>query len=164
MSYIDVFMTSSSTSVTGSASPAFGGVSPILRVQSLAASLDYYLHVLRFKLDWQDDRSTFASVSRGRCCILLCQGDQGHPGNWIWIGVEDVISVFQEYRASGAKIRNPPSNYPWALEMQIEDLDGNVLRAGSDSKAGEPWGEWLDMYGDRWHLSANDSWVRSTPV
>jgi hypothetical protein len=47
---------------------------------------------------------------------------------------------------SGAKIRHPPTNYSWALEMQVEDLDGNVLRLGSAPRTGEPDGEWLDMY------------------
>jgi len=31
--------------------------------------------------------------------------------------------------------------------MRVEDLDGNVLRLGSDSLAGQPFGEWLDMHG-----------------
>jgi hypothetical protein len=36
------------------------------------------------------------------------------------------------------------------MEMQIEDLDGNVLRFGSDPRKDEPNGPWLDMNGDRW--------------
>jgi hypothetical protein len=27
-----------------------------------------------------------------------------------------------------------PTKYPWALEMQLEDPDGNVLRIGSERK------------------------------
>ena len=34
--------------------------------------------------------------------------------------------------------------------MQVEDLDGNVLRIGSDPKKDEPYGNWLDMNGVRW--------------
>jgi hypothetical protein len=34
--------------------------------------------------------------------------------------------------------------------MQVEDLDGNVLRFGSEPRPGEPDGEWLDMHGRRW--------------
>ena len=55
-----------------------------------------------------------------------------------------------EFRTAGAKIRNPPTNYQWALEMQVEDLDGNVLRFGSEPKEDEPIGPWLDMDGNRW--------------
>ncbi len=54
------------------------------------------------------------------------------------------------FRARGAKVRHPPTNYEWALEMQLEDLDGNVLRLGSEANKGEPIGEWLDMNGVRW--------------
>jgi catechol 2,3-dioxygenase-like lactoylglutathione lyase family enzyme len=127
---------------------AFEGVNPILRVDNLEASIDYYTRVLGFHVNW---RTTFiASVKRGRCDLFLSQDDQGHAGAWVWIGVGDVETLFAEYIANGAKVRHSPTNYPWACEMQIEDLDGNVLRMGSDSKEGQPFGEWLDMYGDRW--------------
>ena len=67
----------------------------------------------------------------------------------MWIS-GDVEAVYEEFRASGAKIRHPPTNYSWALEMQVEDLDGNVLRIGGEPREGEPDGEWLDMNGQRW--------------
>jgi predicted enzyme related to lactoylglutathione lyase len=127
---------------------SFGGVSPILRVADLKKSLDYYINVLGFKVNWE--YPYIASVSRGRCCIFLSEGDQGNPGAWVWIGVEDCETVFRELSSKGAKIRNPPTNFKWALEMQIEDLDGNVMRIGSDSKADQPLGPWLDMNGNRW--------------
>jgi hypothetical protein len=31
---------------------------------------------------------------------------------------------------------------------------------GSDSKAGQPFGEWLDMHGDRWVKSPEGKWSR----
>ena len=136
---------------------AFEGVCPILRVQNVSASIDYYVHKLGFKIDWQTP--IFASVSRGPCHIFLSEGDQGHPGSWVWIGVEDAEALFNEYRSSGAKVRHPPTNYEWAYEMQVEDLDGNILRLGSEPKPDQPVGEWLDMQGNRWALSSGD-WTR----
>lgn len=127
----------------------FGGVTPVLRVADVRASRDYYVNVLGFKENFGFE-DYFVSVSRGRCCLFLCAGDQGHPGAWVWIDGKDVDAVYEEYKKSGAKIRHPPTNYSWALEMQVEDLDGNILRIGSDPRAGEPDGEWLDMYGNRW--------------
>ena len=118
----------------------FECVNPIFPVENLKVSLDYYVGVLGFKVDWHEP-GIMASVSRGRGCIMLCEGDQGHPGTWVWIGVEDAEALFQEYSAKGAKIRNPPTNYAWAYEMQVEDLDGNVLRLGSDTKEGQPFGQ-----------------------
>jgi len=60
-------------------------------------------------------------------------------------------------------VRHPPTNYPWALEMQVEDPDGNVLRIGSEPKAGEPYGEWLDMNGVRWLKLPDGSYQRIEP-
>jgi len=109
---------------------------PILKVNSLAASLRYYVDVLGFQVDWGDgDKSTFASVSRGGRAIMLCQGEQGQVGTWIWIGVEDIEPLFAEFNAKGVKFREQPTNYPWAYEMRIEDPDGHVLRFGSEAQA-----------------------------
>jgi len=93
--------------------------------------------------------------------IFLSYGDQGQPGAWVWIGVEDAGALFEEYQRTGAKVRHKPTNYPWAYEMQVEDLDGNVLRIGSDSKKNEPTGEWLDMNGQRWVPLPDGDWKRT---
>jgi predicted enzyme related to lactoylglutathione lyase len=135
------------------------GITPILRVQSLPVSLDHYVNVLGFKMDWQSP-GIMAGISRDRCHIMLCEGDQGNPGTWVWIGVEDAEALFEEYKAKGATIRHPPTNYPWAYEMQIEDPDQHVLRFGSDQKADQPTGEWRDAHGDLWVRSPGGEWVR----
>jgi catechol 2,3-dioxygenase-like lactoylglutathione lyase family enzyme len=137
----------------------FGGVTPIFRVESLPASVAYYVNVLGFKIDFHYP-GIMASVSRDRCDIFLVEGDQGHPGAWVWIGVADVELIFEEYQSKGARIRHPPTNYSWAREMQVEDPDGNVLRIGSDSREGEPLGEWLDMRGCSWAPLSGGGWTR----
>ncbi len=126
----------------------FGGVTPVLRVRDVVASRDYYVQALGFKVNFETE--DLVSVSRGGCGLFLCQGDQGHAGSWVWIDGKNVDALYEEYKTSGAKIRHPPTNYSWALEMQVEDPDGNVLRLGSDPRPGEPDGEWLDMHGRRW--------------
>ena len=72
---------------------ALGGVTPILRVANLAASIDYYTTKLGFKVNWgfpDTGESFFASISRGRCNLFLSVGDQGHPGAWVWIDGNNV--------------------------------------------------------------------------
>jgi catechol 2,3-dioxygenase-like lactoylglutathione lyase family enzyme len=133
----------------------FGRGTPIFPVRNLASSIDHYVRVLGFALDW-DHNGTFASVSRGGFSLFLCENDQGHLGTWVWIGVDDAGALYEEYRAAGATIRHRPTNYPWAYEMQIEDPDGNVLRLGSDPIPGEPEGEWLDMHARVWPAPAED--------
>jgi catechol 2,3-dioxygenase-like lactoylglutathione lyase family enzyme len=131
------------------AATEFECINPILRVSDLEASIEYYVRVLGFKVDWHYE-DVIASVSRDQCHIFLCEGDQGNPGSWVWIGVGDAEALFEEYKSKGAKVRNPPGNFPWAYEMQIEDLDGNVLRMGSEPKPGAVDGKWRDMRGDLW--------------
>ena len=106
-------------------------IDPILRVADLDASLRYYTEVLGFDAaPW--NTGDFTAVSLAGHGIYLAQGMQGQPGAWVWIGVGDVHAVHTLYESRGAIIRLPPTNYPWALEMQVEDPDGNVLRFGSD--------------------------------
>jgi catechol 2,3-dioxygenase-like lactoylglutathione lyase family enzyme len=108
------------------------GSQPILRVESMDASLRFYVDLLGFTaVSWGTEE--FTSISRDRAAIYLCQGGQGRGGAWIWIGAEDVQELHKELTAKGVSIRLPPTNYPWALEMHVEDPDGNVIRFGSDS-------------------------------
>ena len=106
-------------------------VTPILRVEDLEASRGYYIQTLGFFLDW--DAGGMISVSRDRASIMLCEGEQGQPGTWLWIGVEDADVFFAEF-SKGAHIRSPPQNYSWAYEFEVEDPDGHVLRFGAAPK------------------------------
>jgi catechol 2,3-dioxygenase-like lactoylglutathione lyase family enzyme len=142
---------------------AFRRVTPILRVVDLAASLDYYVSVLGFRLNWRDENgNSFASVSRDDCHLFLAVGDQGHPGAWVWVGVSDADALHAEMLARGARVRQPPANYPWgSRELHVEDPDGNVLRLGSENRPGEPFGDWLDMRGVRWRCNPEGGWTRA---
>ena len=133
---------------------------PILRVRDLEASLRYFQEVLGFTIDWKDP-TRVASVSRGDANVMLCVGDQGNPPAWVWIGVGDAEALQVEYAARGARIRMEPTNFPWAMEMHVEDLDGNVLRLGSEPVHDRPFGPWRDMNGVRWHRNGSDSWKRA---
>jgi uncharacterized glyoxalase superfamily protein PhnB len=111
---------------------------PILNVSDMSVSLRYYVDVLGFKnADWGSGDFTY--VNRDSAGIYLCRHGQGQAGTWVWIGVEDVEALYQEYKTSGARIRHAPQNYPWALEMKVEDPDGHVLRFGSEPKADLPF-------------------------
>jgi len=123
----------------GDTNPAVGTpvrvecIEPILRVEDMESSLRFYVDVLGFeKASWGG--ADFTHVSRDGHGIYLCRGGQGQPGTWVWIGVEDVEKLHEEYQLRGVAIRLPPTNFPWALEMQIEDPDGNVLRIGSEPR------------------------------
>jgi catechol 2,3-dioxygenase-like lactoylglutathione lyase family enzyme len=114
----------------------FECIDPILRVEDMAASVRYYVEVLGFEnASWGTD--DFTHVGRDGTGIYLCRGGQGHTGGWVWIGVGDVRALHRAYKKRGAIIRREPRNEPWALEMQVDDPDGNVLRFGSDPEDAE---------------------------
>ena len=122
----------------------FEGAEPILRVGDMSRSLRYYVEVLGFtNAPWGNEY--FTAVSRGKAGIYLCQGGQGQSGTWAWIGVSDVATLYEEYRASGADIRLPPTNYLWAYEMQVRDPDEHVLRFGSDPLDDQPVVGWVEV-------------------
>jgi catechol 2,3-dioxygenase-like lactoylglutathione lyase family enzyme len=114
----------------------FEHASPILNVADMPRSVRYYVDVLGFtNAEWGGD--DFTCVTRDGASIYLSQGDQGRPGTWVWVGVEDVEVLHEEYSQSGALILHPPENFPWACEMRVRDPDGHVLRFGSDPKSAE---------------------------
>jgi predicted enzyme related to lactoylglutathione lyase len=109
----------------------FEGSDPILRVEDMQVALQFYVDKLGFRnVHWGDDN--FTHVKRDGAGLYLCRGDQGRGAAWVWIGVEDADKLHDELKASGVPIRMPPTNFPWALEVHVEDPDGNVLRLGSD--------------------------------
>lgn len=111
----------------------FEYANPILSVADLSRSVRYYVDVLGFtNAEWGGD--DFTLVSRDGAGIYLCRRDQGNPGTWAWVGVEDVAALHDEYTRSGAIIVDGPRNFPWAYEMKVTDPDGHVLRFGSEPR------------------------------
>jgi catechol 2,3-dioxygenase-like lactoylglutathione lyase family enzyme len=75
---------------TSEARTRFECASPILSVADMARSVRYYVDVLGFRnAEWGN--GGFTSVSRDGAGIYLCQGGQGQPGTWVWVGVEEAI-------------------------------------------------------------------------
>ncbi len=77
------------------------------------------------------------SAARGECVLFLCQGDQGHPGSWVWIDGKDVDALYQEYKRSGAKIRQVArQELNRFIEGSTEDV-APAARGGTGFFAGE---------------------------
>jgi uncharacterized glyoxalase superfamily protein PhnB len=122
----------------------FGDVTPILNVANVAASLDYYVRVLGFEVQfaWSDETHfapggapTFAQVRRGHCALALAQQTQGGTGMWVYVEIDSAAqldALHHAYQHSGARITAAPEQKPWnQVEMLVEDLDGHTLRLGA---------------------------------
>jgi catechol 2,3-dioxygenase-like lactoylglutathione lyase family enzyme len=115
------------------------GIQVILSVADMNVSRAFYVGILGFEeAVWGTD--DFTSVNRENAGIYLCKGAQGHPGMWIWVGFDgDIFKLHDELKAKAVKIKLPPTNYSWAMEMQIVDPDGHVLRFGTDPDHQHPF-------------------------
>ena len=111
---------------------------PVLPVKDLSESIRFYTEVLGFKLDFSTAK--VASVSRDGCGIMLDALRDQAGASWVWIGVRDA-AVFDDYRQKGVKVFQEPRNHPWAYEMKFEDMDGNVLWLGTESRSDLPFAE-----------------------
>lgn len=104
---------------------------PILSVDNLERSIQFYTETLSFKLDWCS--GPIASVSKDGCAIMLRQTSPITAPCWVWIGLES-DALFHLYRERGVKILQEPMNWSWAYEMKFEDPDGNVLWLGTEPR------------------------------
>jgi len=111
----------------------FDSVTPILNVKNFGESMDYYVNKLGFRKKWDwGNPPTFGCVTRGNVNLFLCEGAQGQPGMWMSIFLKDVDALHEEYKNSGAIIRQAPTNMPWQTrEMNVVDLDGHCMRMSS---------------------------------
>lgn len=109
---------------------------PILSCSDLAGSMEYYQKVLGFKVDWTYEGS-FASVSRDDWKVFLNASLSGEASGRVWVGVEDIEALHDEFVAAGARIKGDMIDNPWAREMHVADLDGNILRFGGEPRAND---------------------------
>ncbi|MBT1708748.1 VOC family protein [Fulvivirgaceae bacterium PWU5] len=116
-------------------------IAPILKVQDVPRSIDFYTRVLGFRnADWGTDQ--FTLIHRDNTGIYLCQNGQGSSGTWVWIGFDgNIFTLHQTLQVNNVRIKLPPTNFSWAYEMQVEDPDGHILRLGTDPSDNEPFAD-----------------------
>jgi len=107
-------------------------ITPILSVKDMNVSRNFYKNILGFEeADWGTDE--FTSFNKDGTGIYVCRNGEGNPGTWIWIGFDgDIFQLYEQLKAKGVIILQPPKNFSWALEMHLQDPDGHVLRFGTD--------------------------------
>ena len=124
------------------------GCRPILCVESVSRSIEYYVGCLGFRLGWAWSQVEqrflqpgerieihFALVGRGNVQFMLSQQSQGAPGMWLHLDVDSaqqLDALYEEWTRQRAKIVEPPSVRPWGMyEMRVQDLDGHMLRVSA---------------------------------
>ncbi len=118
---------------------SFIAVIPTLSVTSVEKSIEYYTTVLGFTKNWDwpadEENKTFGSIQNGEVTVFLHENEQGARPVVVYYAlkdVDDVDKLHEQYKAAGAKIKQPPTDQVWSTrEMLVEDIDGHVMRIGA---------------------------------
>ena len=112
-------------------------INPYLNVGDLGASVKFYVNVLGFGL--YVETPNLAIIQRDGHQIHLITIPEEHSPHRVWLGVEDISVLYDQYKQRDTKFIQEPTNFSWAYQMIIEDLDGNKLIYGSDPIPDEPY-------------------------
>lgn len=119
----------------------FPAAVPEVPVKEIAKAAAHYVGVLGFTLDWHDEGSGIAGVSRGDCRLFLADGNFRQTyGNeapaLIWLNLQsgnEVDDLCREWKSARAIIVSEPEDKPWKIrEFIVRDLDGNFIRVFYD--------------------------------
>jgi uncharacterized glyoxalase superfamily protein PhnB len=123
----------------------FFGVVPVLLVDDVVETVEYYRDVLGFEADFlYGQPPTYASVSRNDAIINFSLSvppgrrngvSQAGPGNGtdLYIVVSDVDDVYQELAANGVYVLGVPADYDYGMrEFKIEDMNGYQIIFGEE--------------------------------
>ena len=104
-------------------------INPYLNVKDVAKSLDYYIDVLGFKLHTKSPNLGIVEHSGHQ--IYLRTNEADTAPHRVWMVVENLDVLWREVKPKGAIITEEPTNYSWAYQMTIKDLDDNLLIIGT---------------------------------
>jgi uncharacterized glyoxalase superfamily protein PhnB len=123
----------------------FFGVVPVLLVDDVLATVDFYREALGFEADFlYDNPPTYASVSRDDAIVNFALSvpagrrngvSQAGPGNGtdLYVVVGDINDVFEEFAQAGVSILSDPVNTDYGMrEFKIEDLNGYQIIFGEE--------------------------------
>ncbi|QYK54324.1 MAG: hypothetical protein KF824_05350 [Fimbriimonadaceae bacterium] len=109
-------------------------VCPVLGVSSLGAARKFYIDLLGFEVAWGFEEGAFiGSLQRDGKGIMFSTSEKS--GMTCWIGVEDIVLIYEALTKANATIVQEPTNQPWAYEFRALDYDGNILWFGSNPLA-----------------------------
>jgi len=109
-------------------------VSPILSVNDLAQSIDFYRHALGFDLAWSwGDPPDIAAVCRDNIEITLTQRMGAKPAGaaHVYLGVSGIDDYYAALVGAGVTVVVPIGDRPYGMrDFRIADPSGNELSIG----------------------------------
>lgn len=109
-------------------------VSPILSVNDLEKSIDFYRHALGFDLAWSwGEPPDIAAVCRDGVEITLTQRAGAKPAGaaHVYLGVSGIDGYYESLVDAGVTIVVPLGDRPYGMrDFRMEDPSGNELSIG----------------------------------
>jgi len=112
-------------------------INPYLIVRDIKESLKFYVNILGF--DEYVETQNLAIIEGDGHQIHLIKSQDAPTINRIWIGVDDIETLYDQFKKNDVIFIQEPSNFSWAYQMIIEDPDGNKLIFGSAPKPELPF-------------------------
>ena len=129
--------------MTTAATSTLCAAATVFVVKDVLKAVEHYRDVLGFHTEFLYGEPTFyAGVSRDDVTIHLQAASQTkrQPGSGaVNIFVTDVDALYQELKSRGTRTLNEPKDYPYGMrDFDVNDLDGNHLCFGMESRATKP--------------------------
>jgi uncharacterized glyoxalase superfamily protein PhnB len=116
----------------------FSHAAPVLPVDNAVASAEFYRDQLGFQIEFMHgDPPYYAIVSRDNAVTIHFSEREDtskkiHPCS-VYIFVNDVEAVYEEYKSKGMKMFSPPEDQDYGMrEFELRDLNGHFLVFGQE--------------------------------
>jgi uncharacterized glyoxalase superfamily protein PhnB len=113
---------------------------PMLPVQSMPASVEFYCGLLGFEVESRNDEWGWAMLRYGECRLMVDQSINAHPGqvrdSVLYLYPDDVVAYHQQVRSHGLAVPELAVTFYGLTEFRLSDPDGNRLWIGQNTAAG----------------------------
>jgi len=102
-----------------------GVIIPEIPYADINEAADWLCRAFGFKKRLQIGNHRFQLVF-GDSSVIAVEGNDTNPSCSIWIGVDDVDSLYEQARAMGAEIIRAPADYPFGeRQCTVRDIGGH---------------------------------------
>lgn len=114
------------------------GLAPIFAVKEISKTVDFYHHVLGFKVAMTtSDPMPYAIVERDGVSIHFTIDDVRRGKGALYAMTDDVDALYEVAKKEGANVVEPPDDRAYGMrDMYVRDPDGNLLGFGQPLKHG----------------------------
>lgn len=110
---------------------------PMLPVESMPASLDFYCGKLGFEVEERNDHWGWAMLRFDECRLMVDQSINAHPDKSrdtvLYLYPEDIVEYHGQVRENGLEVPELSVTFYGLREFRISDPDGNRLWIGQST-------------------------------